>query len=262
MPEEPTGPLATGDRLQKVLARVGVGSRRVCEGLIVDGRVTVNGEVPVLGRRVDPSVDRVELDGVPLPVQPGLAHYLVNKPAGVVCTAEDTHGRPTVVALVPDHPRVFPVGRLDMDSEGLIILTNDGDLTHRLTHPSFGVPKEYLVQVEGEPTPGEVSRLRRGIDLDDGPTAPARVAVVAPNLLRIVIHEGRNRQVRRMCDAVGHPVLRLVRTRIGPIADPSLSPGESRPLSFDEVRSLTAAATPMDPVARSGDESGPAGAGE
>ncbi len=262
MPEEPTAPLATGDRLQKVLARVGVGSRRVCEGLIVDGRVTVNGEVPVLGRRVDPAVDRVELDGVPLPVEPGLAHYLVNKPAGVVCTADDTHGRPMVVSLVPDHPRVFPVGRLDMDSEGLIILTNDGDLTHRLTHPSFGVPKEYLVQVDGEPTPGQVSRLRKGVDLDDGPTAPARVAVVAPNLLRIVIHEGRNRQIRRMCDAVGHPVLRLVRTRIGPIADPSLGPGAFRPLSFDEVRSLASAAVAVDPGSRPADESGPAGAGE
>ena len=155
--------------MQKVLARIGVGSRRVCEELIVDGRVTVNGEVPVLGRRVDPTVDRVELDGVPLPVQPGLVHYLVNKPAGVVSTAEDTHGRPTVVSLVPDGTRVFPVGRLDMDSEGLLILTNDGELTHRLTHPSFGVPKEYLVQVEGEPTAGEVRRLREGVELDDGP---------------------------------------------------------------------------------------------
>ena len=153
-----------------MLARVGVGSRRVCEELIADGRVTVNGEVPVLGRRVDPAVDRVELDGVPLPVQPGLVHYLLNKPAGVVSTAEDTHGRPTVVSLVPEDPRVFPVGRLDMDSEGLMLLTNDGELTHRLTHPSFGVPKEYLVQVEGEPTAGEVRRLRQGVDLDDGPT--------------------------------------------------------------------------------------------
>ena len=235
-----------------MLARVGVGSRRVCEELIVDGRVTVNGEVPVLGRRVDPAVDRVELDGVPLPVQPGLVHYLVNKPAGRGSTAEDTHGRPMVVSLVPDDPRVFPVGRLDMDSEGLIILTNDGDLTHRLTHPSFGVPKEYLVQVDGEPTAGRGRRLREGVDLDDGPTAPARVAVVAPNLLRIVIHEGRNRQVRRMCEAVGHPVLRLVRTRIGPIADPSLGPGAFRPLSFDEVRSLAAAAMPVDPAGPAG----------
>jgi 23S rRNA pseudouridine2605 synthase len=252
MAEEPTSPLPTGDRLQKVLARIGVGSRRVCEELIVDGRVTVNGEVPVLGRRVDPSVDRVELDGVPLPVQPGLVHYLVNKPAGVVSTAEDTHGRDTVVSLVPDDPRVFPVGRLDMDSEGLLILTNDGGLTHRLTHPSFGVPKEYLVHVEGEPTSGEVRRLREGVDLDDGPTAPARVAVVAPDLLRIVIHEGRNRQIRRMCESVGHPVRRLVRTRIGPLADPSLSPGSYRPLTFDEVRALAAAATALDPAGPTG----------
>ena len=248
MPEgsDPPGPtLATGDRLQKVLARIGVGSRRVCEELIVDGRVTVNGEVPVLGRRVDPAVDRVELDGVPLPIQPGLVHYLVNKPAGVVTTVEDTHGRPTVVSLVPDDTRVYPVGRLDMDSEGLLIVTNDGELTHRLTHPSFGVPKEYLVHVEGEPTPAEIRRLREGVELEDGPTAPARVAVVAPNLLRMVIHEGRNRQIRRMCEAVGHPVVRLVRTRIGPVADPSLGPGSYRPLTFDEVRSLSAAAEPV-----------------
>ena len=227
------------------MARIGVGSRRVCEELIADGRVTVNGEVPVLGRRVDPSVDRVELDGVPLPVRPGLVHYLVNKPLGVVSTAEDTHGRPTVVSLVPDDTRVYPVGRLDMDSEGLVILTNDGELTHRLTHPSFGVPKEYLVEVAGQPSAGAVRRLREGVDLDDGPTAPARVSVVAPTLLRVVIHEGRNRQVRRMCEAVGHPVVRLVRTRIGPLADPSLGPGSFRPLSFDEVRSLAAAAAPV-----------------
>ncbi len=244
----PDPPLATGDRLQKVLARIGVGSRRVCEELIVDGRVTVNGEVPILGRRVDAAVDRVELDGVPLPIQPGLVHYLLNKPAGVVSTAEDTHGRPTVVSLVPDETRVYPVGRLDMDSEGLLVLTNDGELTHRLTHPSFGVAKEYLVEVEGEPTPAEVRRLREGVALDDGMTAPARVAVVAPTLLRMVIHEGRNRQIRRMCETVGHPVVRLVRTRIGPVADPSLGPGSYRPLTFDEVRSLAAAAEPVEAV--------------
>ncbi len=245
MPEhDGQGGLHTGDRLQKVLARTGVGSRRVCEDLIVDGRVTVNGEVPVLGRRVHPEVDLIELDGVPLPVRPGLVHYLVNKPVGVVSTAEDTHGRPTVVSLVPDEPRVYPVGRLDMDTEGLIVVTNDGELTHRLTHPSYGVPKEYLVQVEGEPSPGDVRSLREGLVLDDGPTAPARVAVVAPTLLRMVIHEGRNRQIRRMCEAVGHPVTRLVRTRIGPLADPSLPPGSYRPLTFDEVRGLAAAAVP------------------
>jgi 23S rRNA pseudouridine2605 synthase len=246
MAEGSPAPLSTGERLQKVLARAGVGSRRVCEELITDGRVTVNGEVPVLGRRVDSAVDLVELDGVPLPVRPGLVHYLLNKPAGVVSTAEDTHGRPTVISLVPDEPRVYPVGRLDMDSEGLLVLTNDGELTYRLTHPSFGVPKEYLVHVEGEPSSGAVRRLRDGVELDDGPTAPARVAVVAPSLLRIVIHEGRNRQIRRMCEVVGHPVLRLVRTRIGPITDPSLGPGSYRTLSFDEVRSLATAAIPSE----------------
>jgi 23S rRNA pseudouridine2605 synthase len=245
-PTADPAPLSEGERLQKVLARIGLGSRRVCEGLIVERRITVNGEVPVLGRRIDPNVDEVELDGVPLPVLPGLVHYVLNKPAGVVSTAEDTHGRPTVVSLVPDDPRVFPVGRLDMDSEGLLILTNDGRLTHRLTHPSFGVPKEYLVEVEGEPSAGDVRRLREGIDLEDGPTAPARVAVVAPSLLRIVIHEGRNRQVRRMLEAVGHPVTRLVRTRIGPLTDPTLQPGAWRPLTIDEVRALAAAALPTD----------------
>ena len=240
--------LHTGERLQKVLARTGVGSRRVCEDLIVDGRVTVNGDVPVLGRRVDIGVDVIELDGVPLPVRPGLVHYLVNKPPGVVSTADDTHGRPTVVGLVPPEPRVYPVGRLDMDSEGLLIVTNDGELTHRLTHPSYGVPKEYLVHVDGEPSAGAVRRLRDGLELEDGMTAPARVAVVSPSLLRMVIHEGRNRQIRRMCEAVGQPVIRLVRTRIGPLADPSLTPGSYRPLTFDEVRGLAAAAVPADDI--------------
>lgn len=236
--------LAGGERLQKVLARVGVGSRRACEELIEDGRVTVNGEIPRLGRRIDPDADVVALDGVPLPVRPDLVHYLLNKPVGVVSTAHDPQGRPTVVDLVPAEPRVFPVGRLDRDTEGLLVLTNDGELTHRLTHPSFGVAKEYLAEVEGRPSPAAVRRLREGIDLDDGPTAPARVAAVEPSLLRIVIHEGRNRQVRRMCAAVGHPVVRLVRTRIGPLSDPSLAPGHHRLLEFDEVRALAEAATP------------------
>jgi 23S rRNA pseudouridine2605 synthase len=247
----------TGQRLQKVLASVGVGSRRACEELIAAGRVTVNGEVPVLGRRVDPDTDRIELDGLPLPTRPGLVHYLLNKPAGVVSTAEDTHDRPTVVSLVPPEPRVHPVGRLDLETEGLLVLTNDGELTHRLTHPSFGVPKEYLAQVEGEPSPAEVRALREGVALEDGRTAPARVAAVAPGLLRIVIHEGRNRQVRRMCEAVGHPVVRLVRTRIGPIADSSLRPGAYRRLTTEEVRALLAAAGPGTPPAGPG----PAGAG-
>jgi 23S rRNA pseudouridine2605 synthase len=151
-----------------------------------------------------------------------------------------------VVDLVPDEPRVFPVGRLDADSEGLLILTNDGDLAQRLTHPSFGVEKEYLVETEGVPSAGALRRLRLGVDLDDGRTAPATVGVVAPGVLRIVIHEGRNRQVRRMCDAVGHPVRRLVRTRIGPISDPHLKPGRWRELQPAEVRALARAAAGRD----------------
>jgi 23S rRNA pseudouridine2605 synthase len=231
-----------GERLQKVLARVGYGSRRACEELITAGRVTVNGEPAELGRRVDPGHDRVEVDGVPVPVLPGLVHYLLNKPAGVVTTADDPEGRPTVVALVPRRPRVFPVGRLDADTEGLLVLTNDGQLAQRLTHPSFGVDKEYLVEVEGIPGPGALRALRHGVDLEDGRTAPARVGVVAPGVLRVVIHQGRNRQVRRMCQAVGHPVRRLVRTRIGPVSDPGLAPGRWRALTPAEVRSLGLAA--------------------
>lgn len=177
-----------------------------------------------------------------MPTRPGLIHYLLNKPRGVVSTASDPEGRPTVVSLVPLEPRVFPVGRLDTDSEGLLVLTNDGDLTHRLTHPSFGVPKEYLAQVKGRPAPTAIRQLREGIDLDDGRTAPAKVALVAPTTLRLVIHEGRNRQVRRMCEAVGHPVVRLIRTRIGPVSDQRLAPGEWRLLEIDEVRALNAAA--------------------
>jgi 23S rRNA pseudouridine2605 synthase len=146
-----------------------------------------------------------------------------------------------VLDLVPAEPRVFPVGRLDAATEGLLLLTNDGDLAHRLTHPSFGVEKEYLAEVETPPTRGELRRLREGVDLEDGSTAPARVTLVPPRAVRLVIHEGRNRQVRRMLDAVGHPVLRLVRTRIGPLTDRRLRPGEWRPLTPAEVRSLESA---------------------
>ena len=235
-----------GERLQKVLARVGLGSRRVCEDLIAEGRVTVNGDVAELGRRVHPDLDRVVVDGVPVGVRPDLVHYLLNKPAGVVTTADDPHGRPTVVQLVPAEPRVFPVGRLDADTEGLLLLTNDGDLTHRLTHPSFGVEKEYVAEVQGQPSRRALRRLREGVALDDGPTAPARATLVAPNVVRLVIHEGRNRQVRRMCEAVGHPVRRLVRTRIGPLRDVTLPPGAWRPLALDEVRALERAAAEHD----------------
>ena len=237
MSDRPPG-TATGERLQKVLARTGFGSRRVCENLIADGRVRVNGEVAGLGRRVEVETDRVEVDGVPIGVREGLVYYLLNKQLGVVTTASDPQGRPTVVEQVPGEPRVFPVGRLDADTEGLLLLTNDGDLAHRLTHPSFGVEKEYLAEVEGTPAPGAVRRLREGVELDDGVTSPARVALVAPNCLRIVIHEGRNRQVRRMCEAVGHPVVRLVRTRVGVLVDRGLAPGAWRPLETAEVRAL------------------------
>ncbi len=225
-------------RLQKVLALRGFGSRRVCDDLIAAGRVTVDGEVAILGRRVDPSTCLVEVDGVPLGVKRDLVHYLLNKPAGVITTASDPQGRQTVVELVPTDPRVFPVGRLDADTEGLLLLTNDGELTHRLTHPSFGVDKEYLTQVDGNPSRAAVRELRDGVELDDGITAAARVTLVELNLLKIVIHEGRNRQVRRMCEAVGHPVVRLVRTRIGTLTDRQLAPGDWRPLTPEELRGL------------------------
>jgi 23S rRNA pseudouridine2605 synthase len=238
--------VSEGDRLQKVLARAGLASRRVCEDLIAEGRVRVNGEVADLGRRVDPAADVIEVDGALVPVAPGLVHYLLNKPAGVVTTAADTHGRPTVVDLVPSDPRVFPVGRLDADTEGLLVLTNDGELTHRLTHPSFGVEKEYLASVEGDPSPAVLRRLREGVDLEDGRTAPAKAVRVSAGLIRLTIHEGRNRQVRRMCEAVGHPVVRLVRSRIGAVADRKLKPGEWRELAPDEVRALAASVGPSE----------------
>ncbi len=241
------------ERLQKVLARAGLGSRRVCEELIEDERVRVNGTTAVLGDRVDVDSDVVEVDGVPLGVRPDLVHYLLNKPAGVVCTAEDTHGRPTVLGLVPDEPRVHPVGRLDMDTEGLLLLTNDGTLTFRLTHPSFGVEKEYLAEVAGNPGRGALRRLRDGVELDDGVTAPASASSPGPNLVKLVIHEGRNRQVRRMCAAVGHPVLRLVRTRIGPLRDTELAPGQWRELTLAEIRALERCVQAPDGGAEDGD---------
>lgn len=229
-----------GERLQKVLAAHNWGSRRVCEELIAAGRVKVNGEVAVLGRRVDVNQDLVEIDGVPIGVKPGLVHYLVNKPRGVICSVGDPHGRRSIVDLVPKMPRVHPVGRLDLDTEGLIIVTNDGALTNAITHPSRGVEKEYLASVNGGTvSPGAVRRLRTGIELDDGMTAPAQVSQPEPGLLRITIHEGRNRQIRRMCAAIGHPVDRLVRLRIGPISDRHLAQGSWRHLTPDELIALS-----------------------
>jgi len=231
-----------GERLQKVLARAGLGSRRSSEELIAQGRVRVNGALARLGQRVDPRLDRVEVDGIPLPGREDLVYYLLNKPAGAVSTASDPEGRATVLDLVPPRPRVFPVGRLDASTEGLLLLTNDGELAFHLAHPSFGVEKEYVVEVEGILSREALGRLRRGVELEDGVTAPTRVNLLGPSTARVIVHEGRNRQVRRMCEAVGYPVRRLVRTRVGPVSDRLLRPGEMRPLTAEEVMGLWAAA--------------------
>ena len=242
----PDGP-SEGERLQKILARAGFGSRRAAEALIADGRVTVDGAVARLGQRIDSAVDRVEVDGVPVSVRDDVVYYLLNKPRRVVTTARDPEGRVTAVDLVPREPRVFPVGRLDYDTEGLLVLTNDGELAQLVTHPRHGIEKTYLAEVSGVPGRAAVRALREGVTLEDGRTAPARVRVVQRRgenaALEIVVHEGRNRVVRRMCEAVGHPVRRLVRTRVGPISDRRLAPGDWRPLLPREVRALYGAAT-------------------
>jgi 23S rRNA pseudouridine2605 synthase len=235
------------ERVQKVLARAGIGSRRHCEELIEDGLVTINGELATLGDKVDVEVDAIEVDGVPVGVAPGLVYYLLNKPAGVVTTAADTHGRRTVVDLVPPEPRVFPVGRLDQDSEGLLLLTNDGDLTNKLTHPSYSVPKTYLAEVTNGPLPRNVGRqLLAGVELEDG---PAKVdtfrlvdAIGKTAQIEITLHEGRKHIVRRMLDAVGHPVTRLIRTSVGPVKLGNLRTGGFRHLSNAEVSALFKAA--------------------
>ena len=235
------------ERLQKLIAHAGLASRREAEEMIADGRVTVDGQQAHLGQKIDRETARVEVDGVPLPVAPDLVYYLLNKPQGVVSTVRDTHGRTTVVDLVPPDTRVYPVGRLDMESEGLILLTNDGTLAELLTHPRFGVEKTYTVLVEGVPSRQHLRRLREGVMLDDGPARAVSVRVLDKHagraLLEIVMREGRNREIRRMCEVIGIPVIRLVRTAVGPLADHTLAQGEHRHLSMTEVRSLYAAAT-------------------
>ena len=210
--------------------------------MIKAGRVTVDGEPAHLGQKIDPDTAQVEVDEVPLPVRPGLVYALLNKPPDVVSTADDPQGRTTVVQLVPLGTRIYPVGRLDVESEGLIILTNDGALTEFVTHPRHGVTKTYLAMVQGEPSDRSMRRLREGIELDDGPAAARSARVVDRHrdrsLVEIVMAEGRKREVRRMLDEIGHPVLRLVRTAIGPISDRSIKPGEWRHLTIEEVRKI------------------------
>ena len=241
--------MSEGERLQKTLARAGFGSRRACEILISERRVTVDGRIAELGNRVDPATHVICVDGSLAPTAQNTVYFLLNKPDGVVTTASDPQGRSTVLELIDSPVRVFPVGRLDMNTEGLLLLTNDGRLAHLLTHPSSGIAKEYLARVEGDPSPAAIRRLREGVELDDGLTSPAQVSRVSDGLLRIVIHEGRNRQVRRMCSAVGHEVTRLVRTRIGPLHDATLTPGSSRQLSIAEVRRLMEAVGMTDELA-------------
>ena len=214
--------------------------------MITEGRVTVNGQPARLGMRVDPGADEVRVDGVVVPTAPGLVHYLINKPRGVVSTASDPEGRRTVLDLVPVEPRVFPVGRLDLDSAGLLILTNDGTLTHALTHPSFEVTKTYRVLVAGVPGPDVLRQLTDGVELDDGLARAREVRLIDSRgdtaMLELVLAEGRNREIRRMFESLGFDVRELFRTAIGPLRDARLRSGEWRSLTLEEIRSLYEAA--------------------
>lgn len=230
------------ERLQRILARAGYGSRRSCEELIVEGRVTLNGTVATLGDRADPVEDEVRVDGLDVNLDPNVKYYVLHKPLGVVTTMRDPQGRPDIRAFLPEGPRIFPVGRLDRDTEGLLLLTNDGDLANALTHPRFAVEKEYLAEVEGVPTPKHVGQLRRGVELEDG-LARAKSARLAGRsgdrgAVRLVMTEGRKREVRRLLAAVGLPVTRLVRVRVGEVRLGGLAPGERRELTLDEVVAL------------------------
>ena len=230
-------------RLAKFLAHAGVASRRAAEEIVRAGRVSVGDEVVTDPARDVDGSEPVAVDGEAVAVAQQRDVWAVNKPAGVVSTASDTHGRPTVVELVDDDRRLYPVGRLDAETTGLLLLTDDGDLAQRLTHPSFEVPKTYLAQVEGGALPERALRaLREGIELDDGVTAPARVRQVEPGVLEIVLREGRKRQVRRMCAAVGHPVRALRRVAFGPLRLGHLPEGAARRLSPAEVERLRKAA--------------------
>jgi 23S rRNA pseudouridine2605 synthase len=223
-------------RLNAYLARAGVASRRKADDLIKAGRVTVNGEPGQLNTFVE-SRDRVEVDGKPVAKQ-RLAYLLLNKPVATVTTASDPQGRPTVVQLVPGEPRVVPVGRLDADTTGALLLTNDGELAHRLAHPRYGVDKSYVVELSRAPSDEQIAQLAAGVELDDGPTAPAQARRVTKNAIELTIHEGRNRQVKRMVEAIGHRVTRLHRSRYAGLSADDLEPGTWRELTADEVQRL------------------------
>ncbi|MHB8656888.1 MAG: pseudouridine synthase [Solirubrobacteraceae bacterium] len=228
-------------RLAKFLAHAGVASRRAADGLIGEGRVTVNG-APATdpARDVVAGTDEVTVDGVAVALESTRVVYVLNKPAGVVSTAQDTHGRPTVVSLVPSAVRLYPVGRLDIDTTGLLLLTNDGELAHHLTHPRFEVQKTYRAVLARPPISQRAVRsLRDGVQLEDGLTAAARVRRLAPDTLEITIHEGRNRQIKRMCEAVGHRVRSLQRVAFGPLRLGELAPGRFRRLQPAELDALT-----------------------
>lgn len=232
------------ERLQKILSQAGITSRRAAETLITSGRVAVNGSVvTLLGTKADPAIDTITLDGKPVTVQTTRIYILLNKPAGFVTTLSDPDGRPIVTDIIKGIPeRLFPVGRLDFNTEGLLLLTNDGDWANRLAHPSNEVVKEYLVKVRGDINADLMAKLTNGVKLDDGWTAPAKVALVKTvgknSWLSISIHEGRYRQVRRMCEAVGLLVARLTRTKYGDLQIGTLKVGEYRHLTPDEVKGL------------------------
>lgn len=235
---------AEGERLQKVLAHAGVASRRVCEQMIAQGRVEVNGEVVLeMGRRVDPAVDVIHVDGTRVMVNADHLTIALNKPTGVVSTMSDPEGRPTLTDFTARYnTRLFHVGRLDTDTQGLILLTNDGELAHRLAHPSYEIPKTYLASVNGRVPRGLVRQLKRGVELEDGLARAdeAKVVEAAPmaSILEVTLHDGRNRVVRRMFEAVGHPVNELVRTQVGPIKLGDLRNGRTRIISGPELGSL------------------------
>lgn len=237
--------MSDGMRVHRALAQAGVASRRAAEAMVAEGRVTVNGHVATVGQVVT-STDTIAVDGTVVRAEP-IRTYMLNKPMGVVSTASDPEGRPTVLDGLPDDVRLYPIGRLDIDTTGLLLITNDGDLAHRLMHPRSKVPKTYEALVDGRVSAAGVRALRNGVDLEDGPTQPAKVEILdrqaaGGTWISIEITEGRNRQVRRMCDVIGHRVRRLVRTRYGGLTLGRLKRGEHRMLSSAEIARLEAMA--------------------